>query len=141
MKESTQHAKRLWSVIGETYMMSGGLVAFTIFVTFAFAQANITFFVPIMLIVSGVLGTIGFIISKPAMFPKIIGTTGSMKNTTGLIIKEVYDMEASVRRIELESCKNEADKFIMVSQTRCSNCSRENPTDAEFCVGCGKVLK
>ncbi|MFX1486381.1 MAG: hypothetical protein ACFFBS_04715 [Promethearchaeota archaeon] len=139
IQKSSQQTRRLWSVIGKTYVMLGGTIAFTIFITLA--QANMTFLVPIMLIVSGVVGATGFIKFKPTMFPIMTGTSGSMRNTPGSVIEAVYDTEASSKEIELEVLKNEGYKFVIISEIKCVNCSYENPIDAEFCVRCGQRLK
>ncbi|MFX0097808.1 MAG: hypothetical protein ACFE7E_08630 [Candidatus Hodarchaeota archaeon] len=139
MQKSSQQTIRLWPVIGKTYTMLGGMIGLTVFTTLA--QANMTFLVPIMVIVSGVMGVACFTNFKPTMFPIVIGTTGSIINTTGTVARVVYDTEELAEEIELEALKNEGNKFIIISEIKCLGCSHENPTDAEFCVGCGQRLK
>ncbi|MFX0069208.1 MAG: hypothetical protein ACFFA1_06730 [Promethearchaeota archaeon] len=139
IQKSSEQTKRLWSVLGKTYVMLGGMIGLTTFT--ALAQANMTFLVPIMVIVSGVVGVAGFIRFKPTMFPMMIGISGSITNTTGSVTNTVYNLEALAEEIDLEALKNEGNKFIIISEIKCPGCSHENPTDGEFCVRCGQRLK
>lgn len=139
IQKSSLRTRRLWSVIGKTYIMLGGMTGFTIFV--ALIAVNMTFLVPIMVILSGAVGVAGFIKFRPTMLLAMIGTTGSMRNTTGAITGAIYDMEALAKEIELESSTNDGSRFIIISETKCPDCNYENPCDAEFCIECGQRLR